>query len=288
MKYGLVVEGGGMKCAYSAGILDRFLDDGISFDECVGVSAGAGNIASYLAGQRGRNIRFYTSHITEPEYAGVVNFLKKGSFFDLQYVYGTLSVSTGPDPFYYYYARENPAEFYLGATDAQSGQMRYFSKYDMQPNDYRPIMASCAIPALCRPIEIDGRFYFDGGVADSIPLKKAFEDGCDKVVVLLANPRSFIRPPQDHKAGYHLLLRRYPNIARLIDTRHLTYRETLSYVYRMEAAGSVFVFAPPENSGVTTSSSDPAKMQALYERGIADYDTKRQKLYEFLRRGECE
>ena len=87
MKTGLVVEGGGMKCAYSAGILDRFLDEHITFDYCIGVSAGSANVASYLAGQRGRNLRFYVDHLHEPGYMGVKNLLRTGQFFGLQYIY---------------------------------------------------------------------------------------------------------------------------------------------------------------------------------------------------------
>lgn len=95
MKTGLVVEGGGMKCAYSAGILDRFLDEHITFDYCIGVSAGSANVASYLAGQRGRNLRFYVDHLHEPGYMGVKNLLRTGQFFGLQYIYQTLTNSDG-------------------------------------------------------------------------------------------------------------------------------------------------------------------------------------------------
>ena len=101
MKTGLVVEGGGMKCAYSAGILDRFLDEHITFDYCIGVSAGSANTASYLAGQRGRNRRFYVEHLMEPGYMGVKNLLRTGQFFGLQYIYATLTNSDGADPIDY-------------------------------------------------------------------------------------------------------------------------------------------------------------------------------------------
>mgnify|MGYP000298725770 CR=1 FL=1 len=95
MKTGLVVEGGGMKCAYSAGILDRFLDEHITFDYCIGVSAGSANVASYLAGQRGRNLRFYVDHLHEPCYMGVKNLLRTGQFFGLQYI---CLLYTSPSP----------------------------------------------------------------------------------------------------------------------------------------------------------------------------------------------
>ena len=134
-KTGLVVEGGGMKCAYSAGILDRFLDEGIRFDYVIGVSAGSANAASYLAGQRGRNKRFYTDHIHEPEYFGFRNFIKKGNLFNLYYIYDTLTAEGGGDELDLAAVKENPAEFVITATDAETGKPPYFTKDDLKPRD---------------------------------------------------------------------------------------------------------------------------------------------------------
>ena len=175
MKTGLVVEGGGMKCAYSAGILDKFLDDDITFSYCIGVSAGAANTLSYLAGQRGRNLRFYTEHLSDPRYLSVRSLLRTGNLFGLQYIYGTLTNSDGADPIDYDAIMKNPAEFYMPATDAATGRATYFSKYDIVRDDYRAVMASCALPGFCRPVKIGDRYYYDGGVADSIPLHHAIE-----------------------------------------------------------------------------------------------------------------
>lgn len=101
MKIGLVAEGGGMKCAYGAGILDRFLDDNIHFSYVIGVSAGSANTASYLAGQKGRNRRFYTDHINDPDYFGAKSFLRTGNLFNLRYIYADITNSTGKDPLNY-------------------------------------------------------------------------------------------------------------------------------------------------------------------------------------------
>ena len=155
-KTGLIVEGGGMKCAYSAGILDRFLDDKITFDYCIGVSAGAANTLSYLAGQRGRNLRFYTVHLDDPRYLSVRSLLRTGNLFGLEYIYGTLTNSDGADPIDYDAIMKNPAEFYMPATDALTGKAAYFSKFDIVRDDYRTIMATCALPAFCRPVNVNG------------------------------------------------------------------------------------------------------------------------------------
>ena len=114
---GLVAEGGGMKCAYGAGVLDAFLDDGLQFPYCIGVSAGSANVASYLGGQRGRNIRFYVEHTQERDYFGAGPFVKTGNMFNLRYIYGTLSNSTGADPLDFARVMKNPARFRIVATD---------------------------------------------------------------------------------------------------------------------------------------------------------------------------
>lgn len=281
-KSGLVVEGGGMKCAYSAGILDRFLDDGICFDECIGVSAGAGNLASYLANQRDRNLRFYTVYQKHPDYLGVRNYLRDRSYFNLQYIYGTISNSTGIDPVDLDALMKNPSEYYLTATNAKTGKAEYLSRNDMKKDDFRAIMASCAIPVVCQPIELNGNLYFDGGVADSIPVQKALDDGCDKLVVLLENPRSFVRKPQRFKPFYRAILRNYPELVKKIDERHLSYHAVIAYVKELEKEGIAFVFAPSQQGNVITTTKDSDDIREQYDLGVSDYDCRRDELREFL------
>ena len=279
---GLVVEGGGMKCAYSAGILDKFMDNGITFDYCIGVSAGSANTASFVAGQRGRNIRFYTQHVDDPEYFGVRSFLKTGDLFNLKYIYGNLTNEGGKDPIDYDAIMANPAEFRLVSTDAVSGKPVYFDKTEMIRNDYRHVMASCAIPAACRPVEIDGRFYYDGGVSDSIPVQRAFDEGCEKVVVILSKHRDYIRKPQSFKFFYHLMCRRYPEVVRLLDNRHIAYKKQQELVFRLEEEGKVFVFAPSDPIEIKTTNMDVEKEWLLYNLGISDFEAVKDDLLCFL------
>ena len=281
-KSGLVVEGGGMKCAYSAGILDRFLDDKICFDECIGVSAGAGNLASYLANQRDRNLRFYTVYQKHSDYLGVRNYLRNRSYFNLQYIYGTISNRDGIDPLDHEALMKNPAEYYLAVTNAKTGKAEYLSKNDMKTDDFRAVMASCAIPVVCQPIELNGNLYFDGGGADSIPVQKALDDGCDKLVVLLENPRSFVRKPQRFKPFYRAILRNYPELVKKIDERHLNYHAVIAYVKELEKEGIAFVFAPSQQGNVITTTKDSDDIREQYDLGVSDYDCRRDELREFL------
>lgn len=281
-KIGLVVEGGGMKCAYNAGILDVFLDHQITFDYCIGVSGGAGNVASFVAGQRGRNIRFFTEHIHSPQYFGVKSLLKTGNLFGLQYIYGDLTNSTGKDPLDFPAIMKNPAEYEVVATNAVTGEAEYFGKEDMKQDDYRPIMASSAIPAACRPVEINGVPYYDGGISDAIPVRRALEKGCDRIVVILSKQRDYVRKPQGMRFLYSTLCRKYPKIIEDIDRRHITYRENLQEVFDLEKEGKAFVFAPSEHVKVGTYSMDEKTERILYDLGVKDFSDQEEALKRFI------
>lgn len=201
-KIGLVVEGGGMKCAYNAGILDAFLDEGITFDYCIGVSGGSGNLASYLAGQRGRNLRFFTEHIHSQNYFGLRSLLKTGDLFGLKYIYGELTRKEGEDPLDFPALMNNPAEYEIVVTNALTGLPEYYGREMMAQDDYRLIMASSAIPVACHPVELNGVPYFDGGLTDAIPVRRALEQGCDKLVVILSKNRDYVRKPQGNNQSY--------------------------------------------------------------------------------------
>lgn len=281
-KSGLIVEGGGMKCAYSAGILDAFLDDNVTFDYCMGVSAGAANTVSYLAGQRGRNLRFYIEHVKDPRYISIKNLIKTGSLFGLQYIYGTLTNSTGNDPLDYDALVANPSEFHFPATNAATGKAEYFSKEDLGRDDYRGIMATCALPGFCKPISFHGNYYYDGGVADSIPVERAIADGCDKVVIIYCRPLGYVKQPESYRFLYKKMLRKFPNTITAIDNRHLNYRHSVEVAAKLQKEGRAFLFAPSHQVKIGTFTTDPKIMQELYDLGISDYKAQKDALRAFL------
>ena len=281
MKTGLVVEGGGMKCAYSAGILDKFLDDDITFSYCIGVSAGAANTLSYLAGQRGRNLRFYTEHLRDPRYLSVRSLVHTGNLFGLQYIYGTLTNSD--DPLDYSAVMENPAEFYMPATDAATGRATYFSKYDIVRDDYRAVMASCALPGFCRPVKVGDRYYYDGGVADSIPIIRSLKTGHRKNVIILT--RNFGYRKKEGTRGWELYVaafRKYPNLVRALVNRAKHYNQVLECIEKWEEEGSVFVIRP-EIPAVSRLEKDEEKLREFYQHGYDQMKANFEALQEFLK-----
>ena len=156
MKTGVIDVGGGFRGIYAAGVLDYCLDQGITFDLGIGISAGSANLASFAAGQRGRNYRFYTEYGFRKQYASLENFIRRRSYIDMDYVYSTLSNHDGENPLDYPAIRDNPMEFMVVATDALTGEARYFGKEDMAQDNYDIFKASSSSPFFCPPYEIGG------------------------------------------------------------------------------------------------------------------------------------
>lgn len=281
-KTGLIVEGGGMKCAYGAAILDRFLDDHITFDYVIGVSAGSANALSFLAGQRGRNLRFYTQHIHDKGYFGFQSFLKTGDLFGLDYIYSTMTNHDGADPLDYPSIAANPAEYELVTTNALTGRAEYHGKDELSQDNYEWVKASCALPAACRPRMIDGTPYYDGGVTDAIPCDHALAQGCDKLVVILSKPRNYVKKPEKMRSLYTILCHKYPKVIRLLNNRPRIYQKVYDHTFELEDEGTAFVYAMSEPLKMSTFAMDAGENQKLYDLGLQDYEDRRDELITFL------
>ena len=228
MKTGVIDVGGGLRGIYSVGVLDYCMDHDIQFDLGIGISAGSANLASFAAHQRGRNHQFYTEYAFRKEYMSVRNFLFKKSFIDMEYVYGTLSRSDGENPLDYPALRDNPMEFYVVAANALTGQAKFFDKSDIHQDDYSVFKASCSIPFVCKPYEVQGVPYYDGALGDPVPVEKAFQLGCDRIVLILTKPENVLRTPeQDEKLASHIR-KQYPAAAEKLCQPAQRYNEGVS------------------------------------------------------------
>lgn len=284
MKIGLVLEGGGMKCVYGAAILEKFLDDNVSFDYVLGVSAGSANAVSYVAKQKGRNTRFYMDYLDDPKFFGINSFIKTGNIFGLEYIYKELSNSDGKDPLDYDAIMNSPTELVIVATNALNGESVYFKKEDLIRDNYVHIMASCSLPAFCKPVFIDNIPYYDGGVSDAIPFKKAFEDGCDKLVVILSKPRNYSRRPTKGKRLYSKICKEYPYVVQELDDRHEIYNKQFDELFELEKEGKVMIFTPDDRLKISTFSIDKETEETLFTNGLDDYRLRKDELDHFLER----
>lgn len=270
MKIGIIDVGGGTRGIYGAGVFDFFLDAEMKFCCVVGVSAGSANGITFLAGQHGRCRRFYTEYAFRKEYMSMGNFLRTGSYLDLDYIYGTLSRKDGEDPLDYPAAAADPTPFFAVATDAKTGLPRYFSKADMAQDNYLPMKASCCVPVVCRPYPAGSGLYYDGGISDPIPLRKAFAEGCDAVVIILTRPKDYFRTPGKDRLFSQLIRRNYPKAASAMQQRSAVYNGSLKEALALEKEGKAILIAPDDISGLKTLTKDKEQLEALYRKGYGD------------------
>ena len=270
MKFGIIDVGGGLRGIYGAGVLDRCLEEGIHFDCCIGVSAGAANMSSYVAGQHGRNKPFYQDYSFRPQYMSVRNLVKKHSYLDLEYVYSTLSNAGCENPLDYNALVQDPAQLVIVAARAEDGRPVYFTKEDLHQDDYRPLMASCCIPVVDQPYFMDGVPYYDGGLADPVPLQKALDLGCDRVAVILTKPIAPEQTGSRDKKLARLLQHRYPEAARGLAARADRYNAVVRQALKLEQVGTACIVAPDSTEGMATLTKDKASLEKMYQKGWQD------------------
>ena len=267
---GIVDVGGGERDVYGAGVLDWCMEHEVDFDCCVGVSAGAANLSSYIAGQVGRNFAFYTTYSFRPQYMGAGLVVRKGEYTDLDYIYGSLSNSTGEYPLDYPAMVVSGKQFFIVATDAKSGLPVYFTMDDMAQNDYAPVKASSALPLVNKPYPVAGRPCFDGGLSDPIPIHRAFLAGCEKVVVILTRPRDFYRDASKDVGPARLITPKYPRIAQALMNRAGLYNLQLDLAKKYEKEGRVLIVAPDDIGDMDTLTKDHEALEQMYAKGLTD------------------
>lgn len=270
MKIGIVDVGGGLRGSFGAGVLDYCMEQGIRFDFGIGVSAGAANISSYMANQKGRNFVFYTEYFQREQYMGVKNLMHTGSYIGLDYIYSSLSDHEGDYPLDWKTIRNDPRDMMIVATDANTGLPHYFHKYDMRQDSYDPIKASCCVPVINRPYKVDGIPYYDGGLSDPVPYEKAFAAGCDKVVVILTRPEDYRRIPKNDKIIADLLYPHYPNASQAMRNRSVVYNQQVDACEYLQVQGKVCIVAPDSIGNMKTLTKDKDSIEALYYKGYEE------------------
>ncbi len=270
MKTGVIDVGGGFRGIYAAGVLDYCMDEGVRFDLGIGISAGSANLASFAAGQRGRNYRFYTEYGLRKQYASVRNFIRKRSFIDMEYVYGVLSDHDGEDPLDYPAIRDNPMELFVVAADAVTGRAKFFDKSDLAQDNYDILKASSSIPFSCPPYRINGIPYYDGALGDPVPVEKAFQLGCDRVVLILTKPENVPRDSGKDERLAAGIRRKYPKAAEKLCERARRYNEEVALAKEYAKQGRALIVAPDDTCGVDTLKRNKDDMDRLYKKGYSD------------------
>lgn len=267
----LVLEGGGFRGIFTAGILEVFLENGLIFDYAIGVSAGASYGASYASQQPGRNLEV-NKFIGDKRYFSIRNFLKEGSLFSWNFILEEIPQRI--IPFDYEWLKHTETRFWVGVTNCISGQAEYLNLNDASIDEFKPILASsCSLPLISSMVEYKGGLYLDGGLADSIPVHKALADGNSRAIVILTRPKGYVKQPVKHKLIFKFIYKKYPKVCEVLFSRYQNYNKVMDELADLEKDGKVFIIRPSEEISVSRLENDPAKTEKVFYSAI-DYANK--------------
>lgn len=265
MKRGLVLEGGGMRGMFTAGVIDEMMENDIPIDGVVGVSAGATFGCNYKSRQPGRVLRYNVRFKDEPRYMGLRSLLKTGDWVGAEYAYHIMPFEMDPVDFDTY--KNNPMEFHVVCTDVDSGEAVYHQLPVIDHYEIDWIRASASLPFVSKPVTIDNRRLLDGGMSDSIPLAYFQKLGYDRNVVVLTQPKGYKKSCPKAMPLFKLLLRKLPVIAEALAKRHLMYNRELDYIEEQERLGNTLLIYPEEGLPIGRIEQDEAKMRLVYQMG---------------------
>lgn len=275
---GLVLEGGTFRPIFSSGVMDALLSENIMLPYCIGVSAGIADGVSYISRQKGRNLEIVQKYRNDKRYIGKRNFRKCRSLFGLDFVFGEI-----PDeliPFDMETFMDYEGKCLVGVTNAATGEAEYKDAKEMD-DKYTMLRATCAMPLFFPAIELDGEKYYDGGIASPVPVDKALEDGCDKLLIVLTQPKGFVkRLGKYDRMGTQILKAKYPAMRDAILSRPERYNEVVKRCESLEKEGKAMIIRP--NYPLNSFESDVKKLETTYWHGYRMAKEKMKKIKKFL------
>lgn len=278
----LVAQGGGSRGAFTAGVEDVFLREGIRFPYLIGTSAGALNNLDFLSEDYGRSKVVTTELLSDKKFLSFRNLVKKGGLFDFEYLIHELPKKSLPFDFETF--ENSPVRFVCAATSLETGKAAYFEKGVVQ-DFWKAVEASASLPAISKPVLVDGHYYLDGGQSAPIPYQKAMKDGYRKLVVILTRPRDFRKRMKVGVAKellYKALYRNNPEFLESYFGYSKVYNAAVEELLQMEKRGEIFLIAPESALGVSKTEHDSEKLTRVYEAGVRVAEKNLRALKEFL------
>ena len=261
----IVLEGGTFRPMFSCGVMDALMDNDIHFDYAIGVSAGITHGFSYFSKQRGRAHDIIKNYRHDKRYIGIRNYFSDHSLFGLKFAYET--VGNELHPFDWETFHENPVKVRVGVTNAHTGEIEYLDGKKADKS-YDMLKATCALPLAFPAISVGGKEYFDGGITDSIPAKKAFEDGNEKMLIILTRTDDYVKTLSiGAKIAARLFKRKYPKVANALLRRHIMYNEEIDYCKKLEEEGKAIILRPSAETQIDSFEKDLDKMERVYRYG---------------------
>lgn len=268
MKTGIVVEGGGMRGIYGAGVLDVLLENDIKADGLIGVSAGAIHGCSFVSGQKGRSIRYNLKYSRDPRYMSMRSLIRTGDMFGIDFCYRELPETL--DPFDNETFESSSTEYYVTCTDVETGQPVYHRCPSLRGDRIDWVRASASMPLASRIVELDGKKLMDGGVADSIPVMAFRKMGFKKDLVILTRPEGYRKKQNPMLPLIRRAYREYPEFVETAASRHLVYNRELDEISRLEREGEILVIRPSRRIKISRTERRPERIEQMYRLGRED------------------
>jgi len=264
----LILEGGGLRGVYTSGVLRLFMDRGLFFPYVIGVSMGACNAANYVSDQPERNRIVNTRYVNDSRYLSYRRLLRGGDLFGMDFIFDTI-----PNvlvPFDYETFSKSKTRCITVVTDCTTGQPIYFEKDDLGDDYLLVLQASTCLPFIAKPVRYNGLVLMDGGISDSIPIRKSISDGNTRHVLILTRPQGYRKKPSPTGKLARIRYPRLPGLSETLARRHAAYNETTDLIDKMERKGSVFVIRPRSDLPAGRIERNKDKLYATYDRGYQD------------------
>lgn len=277
---GLVLEGGGMRGVYTAGVLDYFLEQKLYFPYVIGVSAGACHGSSYVSKQHGRNRQVTIDYVKHRDYISYRNLILKKELFGMDFIFEKLPNELVPFDFTTF--NSSTDKFLIGTTDCLTGEPVYYEKSEFPADVLKLIRASSTLPFMAPAIEFQGKTLMDGGIADPIPIRKAMNDKVNKNVIILTKHRGYRKKKSSFSWVPKYAYKQFTGLTSALETRYKVYNETLDYIEELESKKEILVIRPSRTMKVGRAERNPVKLTQLYELGYEDAKKEYESMLEWL------
>lgn len=283
-KYGLVLEGGGVRGAYTAGALAWLQDHDLYFDYNVGISSGAVYLCCYLMHDKKTAYNMSVHYAAEPQTVGLKALFKEGYYVAYRHIFVDCLENKEHMTIKPIIDQKMPVE--VGAYHLEKGQTEFFGWQDFDPNDHDLVLlnGTCALPVVSKVIEYKGMHLLDGGITKMIPIERAQEMGCTKFFVITTKAKEFVRKPGSKMVLFlsKILYHKYPQVAKDYKVRHINYYKQKQIIADLEEQGKAYNVFPSQNIPVNRFKGDEKNTEILYHLGYDDMEAQKDAILSFL------
>lgn len=289
MKLGLVLEGGASRALFSCGVMDALLEAKIYADYVIGVSAGIAYGTSYVSRQIGRNLELSVKYLHDKRYMGLRHLLnpKKRSYYNMEFAFKEIPEKLLPFDFEAFKENSKSCNVLAGITNIRTGKIEYRNLPSDDLDLHRRIIwASCALPYLFQPEEIDGELYMDGGICDPIPFHKAIDDGCDKIITVLTREPEYSKNSDFTIKAASKTFKKYREFSSALTERANKYNTARRELFEMSDRGKAIVISPKNTKGFARTERNPEKLRQIYTEGYQTTSAMLPKIRAYLEAAE--